>query len=595
MIRLDGLTLHRGARPLLVDVSLSIHAGERVGLVGANGAGKSSLFALLMGELLPEAGRADVPAAWTVAHVAQHVPVLERAAVEFVVDGDAELRAVEQALATVAADDGERAAELHARYAEIGGHAAAARAATLMRGLGFAAADATRPVADFSGGWRVRLQLARALMCRSDLLLLDEPTNHLDLDAIVWLERWLATYPGTLIVISHDREFLDRAVRVICHLEGRTLRRYSGGWSDFERIRAERLAGEQALRDRLARERAHMQSFVDRFRAKATKSRQAQSRLKALARLPLLAELQVSAPVRFAFADPGRAPDPLIALDDARAAYGDVTVLDHVRVELRGGARVGVLGRNGAGKSTLVKLLTGDLPPASGRRLTGREVRIGYFAQHQIEHLRADASPLEHLQRLDPQAREQTLRDVLGRFAFHGDMATAPVAPLSGGEKARLALALIVHARPHVLLLDEPTNHLDTDARDALTLALQDFEGAVLLVSHDRALLRACADVLWLVEGGTVGEFDGDLEDYRQRLERGDPQPMRDRGGVDAAPTPAPDPRTRRREEAEARQRLQAKRRPLEQRLAKIEAQLETSRARRAALESALAAPDIYD
>ena len=593
MIRIEALTLSRGVRRLLEGASLAVHPGHKVGLIGPNGCGKSSLFALLLGELLPDAGSVAIPPSWTVAHVAQELPALERPAREFVIDGDAELRRLQAALAAAeAAGDGVALGELHARIAEIDGHAAEARAAVLMDGLGFAEADAVRPVGEFSGGWRVRLQLARALMARSDLLLLDEPTNHLDLDAVVWLEQWLQAYRGTLLVISHDREFLDNVVDAVCLVSEGRLRLYAGGFGDFERARAEEMAQQNALRARQERDIARLEGFVARFRAKATKARQAQSRLKALDRIRLVARAQADAPFEFAFDDPGEAADPLVTLDDCAAGYGAVPVLSGVRLEIRPGARIGLLGRNGAGKSTLTKLVAGRIAPCAGQRHEGRGVRIGYFTQHTLEQLRADDSPLGHLARLEPAAREQDLRDFLGGFGFRGEDALRPCGPMSGGEKARLCLALLCRAQPHLLLLDEPTNHLDLNMRGALTLALQSYPGAVLLVSHDRSLLRAAVDEFLLVADGRVAPFDGDLDDYRAWLldRRAGPQAT---GGE--APVAAASRRDQRRAEAEARNRAASQRRPVEVRLKAVEQELARLEAEKRALETRLAAPDIYE
>ncbi|MEI7969901.1 MAG: ATP-binding cassette domain-containing protein [Betaproteobacteria bacterium] len=588
MIRITNLSLRRGVKLLLDGASASVHPGQKVGLVGANGCGKSTLFALLRGEIAADAGAADVPKSWVIAHVAQEVPDLDRGALAFVIDGDAELRQIEAEIVD-AGDDGHRLGDLHSRFVDIGGHGAEARAATLLHGLGFRDTDFSRNVREFSGGWRVRLQLARALMCRSDLLLLDEPTNHLDLDAVFWLENWLRNYPGTLLVISHDREFLDGVVQVICHFDQALLKLYPGGFSAFERTRAELAAQQQSMFERQQRQIAHLRSFVDRFRAKATKARQAQSRLKALDRMELIAQVQAATPFSFEFADPGGAADPLLSLEKAAVGYGDVPILEDVDLVIRPGMRLGLLGRNGAGKSTLIKLIAGALPATRGERKPGRDVRIGYFAQHQLEHLRNDDTPLGHFLRLDPATREQEHRDFLGGFDFRGDGALAPVGPMSGGEKARLALALITYAKPHLLLLDEPTNHLDMDMRNALTLALQSFTGAVVLVSHDRALIRETADELWLVADRRVHPFDGDLEDYRSWLDS-------------AARVPAAAPgaegsnrRDQRRLEAEARQRLSAARRPIEQRLRVIETGLQQAEKRLKALEERLAAPDMYE
>jgi len=519
MIQFRNLTLARGARRLIEDANVQIHTGWRVGLVGANGSGKSSLFALLRGELHADHGDCDVPPAWRIASVAQETPALETPAIEYVLDGDAELREIEAQLAAAeAAHDGHRVGELHARLRDIDGYGARARAAALLSGLGFADADSARPVSGFSGGWRMRLNLAQALISRSDLLLLDEPTNHLDLDAIVWLEKWLAGYPGTLMLVSHDRDFLDGAVTHIAHIAAQRLTLYTGNYSAFEEQRAGELAVQQALFAKQQREIEHLTRFVERFRAKATKARQAQSRLKALDRMERIAPAHVDAPFDFEFREPGRAPDPLLALQGVNAGYDERSVLHGLDLTLRPGDRLGLLGPNGAGKSTLVKLLAGELSPLAGRRLEGRGLTIGYFAQHQLEQLRPAESPVQHLVRLEPNTREQALRDYLGGFDFRGAMADAPVGPFSGGEKSRLALALIVRRAPNLMLLDEPTNHLDLEMRHALTKALAEYEGSLVLVSHDRALLRTVCDAFVLVSDGKAAAFDGDLDDYLEWL-----------------------------------------------------------------------------
>jgi ATP-binding cassette subfamily F protein 3 len=519
VIQFRNLTLARGSRPLIEDANLQIHAGWRVGLVGANGSGKSSLFALLRGELHADRGDCEMPAGWRIASVAQETPALDRGAIEYVLDGDAELRAVERELAAAEAEhDGHRIGELHGRLRDIDGYVAMARAATLLSGLGFAEAEFTRSVASFSGGWRMRLNLGQALLSRADLLLLDEPTNHLDLDAIVWLEKWLAGYRGTLMLVSHDRDFLDGCVSHIAHIEARRLTLYTGNYSAFERQRAAQLAVQQALFEKQQREVAHLERFIERFRAKATKARQAQSRLKALDRMEQIAPAHVDAPFDFEFPEPARAPDPLLSLQSVSAGYAGRTVLDGIDLTLRPGDRLGLLGPNGAGKSTLVKLLAGELLPLAGRRLEGRGLTIGYFAQHQLEQLRPGDSPLQHLTRIEPHTREQVLRDYLGGFDFRGAMADSPVEPFSGGEKSRLALALIVRRAPNLLLLDEPTNHLDLEMRHALTKALAEYEGSLVLVSHDRALLRTVCDAFVLVSDGNTSEFDGDLDDYLEWL-----------------------------------------------------------------------------
>jgi ATP-binding cassette subfamily F protein 3 len=520
MIQFRNLTLARGAKPLIEGASLQIHPGHKVALTGANGTGKSSLFALLRGELHQEAGDLDIPPTWVMAHVTQETPALPDPALEFVLDGDSELRSIERDIAAAEAnhDDAHQLGELHARLRDIDGYAARSRAAELLHGLGFTDADFTRPVSDFSGGWRVRLNLARALMCRSDLLLLDEPTNHLDLDAVIWLEGWLKDYRGTLVLISHDRDFIDAVVDAVAHIEQQRLTLYKGGYSDFERQRAERLAQQQSLYERQQREVAHLHNYIDRFRAKATKARQAQSRIKALERMELISAAHFDSPFSFHFRDVLAAPDPLLVLDDCTVGYNGQAMLSKLALTMRPGERLGLLGRNGAGKSTLIKLLAGELSLMAGKRVEGKDLSIGYFAQHQLEQLRPEESPLQHMMRLDPKSREQDFRDHLGGFDFRGEMATSPCGPFSGGEKSRLALALLIWQRPNLLLLDEPTNHLDLEMRHALTLALQEYDGGVVLVSHDRALLRASCDRFVLVADGAAPTFDGDLEDYRNWL-----------------------------------------------------------------------------
>ncbi|NDP43620.1 MAG: ATP-binding cassette domain-containing protein, partial [Aromatoleum sp.] len=523
MLRLTSLTLARGAKRLLVGANLTVHDGHKVGLVGPNGSGKSSVFALLLGELHQDAGDIDLPTVWTIAHVAQETLAVDTPAIDFVLDGDHELREVERALRSTeaaAAADPDRAgamlADLHHRFEAIGGYAARARAATLLAGLGFADARHEEPVASFSGGWRMRLNLAQALMCRSDLLLLDEPTNHLDLDAVLWLEDWLGRYLGTLILITHDRDFLDGVVNTIVHIDGQKLKSYTGNYSQFERERALQFALQQASYAKQQRQIAHLQAFVDRFRAKATKAKQAQSRIKALERMERIAAAHVDSPFEFSFAPVGVAARQLVRLEHATLGYADAPpILAHLDWNLLSDDRIGLLGPNGAGKSTLLKAIAGTLAPRAGERLVAQGLKIGYFAQHQVEQLRADESPLWHLQKLDPGAREQELRDFLGGFDFRGDMANATVGRFSGGEKARLTLALLVRQKPNLLLLDEPTNHLDIEMREALAEALQDYDGALIVVAHDRHLLRATTDALWLVADGKVAPFDGDLDDYR--------------------------------------------------------------------------------
>ena len=593
MVTLRHLYLQRGGKPLFDDVSLTIHPGQKVGVVGANGAGKSTLLALLQGEIHQDQGDLERPPWLRIAHVAQETPALPTPAIEFVLDGDAELRAIQTALADAEArHDGVRLADLHGRFEAVDGYTAHARAAQLLAGLGFSPVQLEHPVADFSGGWRERLNLARALMSRSDLLLLDEPTNHLDLDAVLWLEQWLRSYAGTLLLISHDRDFLDTVVAHTAHVEQRQIRLYAGNYSAFEGQRAARLALQQAAYGKQRREIARLQSFINRFRAKATKARQAQSRLKALDRLERIAPAHLDSPFQFRFEAPEKLPNPLLTVAQAAAGYGDVLVLKGVDLVISPGDRLGLLGPNGAGKSTLIRMLAGLLSPPGGARREGEGLVVGYFAQHQLEQVRLDWSPLQHLQQLDPRATEQEMRDFLGGFGFAGDQALTPVAPFSGGEKARLVLALLVQRRPNLLLLDEPTNHLDLEMRHALTVALQEYEGALILVSHDRHLLRTTTDAFMLVDGHRVQSFAGDLDDYREWL--GDRQRAAVRG-TEQRPGRAVARREQKRLEAERRNELAARRRPLEQRIKAVEQRMEGLHADKAAVRAVLADPQLYE
>jgi ATP-binding cassette subfamily F protein 3 len=596
VLKLRQLSLHRGPRLLLERADLTVHPGQKVGVVGPNGCGKSSLFALIRGDLHADAGDLSLPSGWEIAHVAQQTPNGDRPAIEFVMDGDRELRVVQAAIpAAEIANDGLRQAALHARLEAVGGYTAESRAGRLLHGLGFAPGEERRPLDSYSGGWRMRLALGQALMCRSDLLLLDEPTNHLDLDAVIWLEAWLKAYTGTLLLISHDRDFLDSVATHICHIEQGRTNTYAGNYSAFERQRAERLAQQQAAFASQQREIAHMHAFVERFRAKATKARQAQSRIKALERMELIAPAHVDSPFHFEFRPAERLPNPLLRLDEATAGYNGHAVFRGVGLSLAPGDRIGLLGPNGAGKSTLIKVLAGTLPLLAGRREGAEYLRTGYFAQHQMDQLRPDESPLRHLQRLDPVATEQELRDYLGGFAFAGDRAIGPVAPLSGGEKARLALALLIRRRPNLLLLDEPTNHLDLEMRQALASALQDYDGALILVSHDRHLLRVTTDTLLLVDGGGIAPFDGAIDDYPAWLAgRQADADLRQPAGSAPAPPAGRESQARkdqRRVEAEQRRRTQ----PFRARLQALDEQLATLAARRTELEQALAAPGVYE
>lgn len=569
---------------------MQLHPGHKVGLTGANGAGKSSVFALLRGELHPEKGDLEMPAAWVVAHVAQETPALAMPAIEFVLDGDAELRGIEAELVSAETNhQGELIAELHQRLTDIEGYSAKARAAELLSGLGFSQANLQQAVSTFSGGWRVRLNLARALMCRSDLLLLDEPTNHLDLDAVIWLEGWLQSYRGTLLLISHDRDFLDAIVNHIAHIEQQALTLYRGGYSDFERQRAEKLALQQAMFEKQQRKVSHLHSYIDRFRAQATKARQAQSRIKALERMEMISAAHVDSQFNFEFRAPIAAPDPLLVLDGMSVGYGGVALINDIELTIRPGERIGLLGRNGAGKTTLIKLLAHELEPLSGKRVEGRDLNIGYFAQHQLEQLRPDESPLQHMMKLDPQTREQEHLNYLGGFDFKGEMARSPCANFSGGEKSRLALALLIWTRPNLLLLDEPTNHLDLEMRHALTLALQDFAGGVILVSHDRALLRASCDEFILVADGKAEPFDSDLEGYSRWLNE---QRLKEKQATQAV-LEKPNKNDRALNKAERQARI-VERRPLLKELEQIERHMSQWQADKQACDERLNDGELY-
>ncbi len=591
MLQFDDVTLRRGPRVLFQGATFQIHPGQRVGVVGANGSGKSSLFSLILGDLATDVGEVKHPTGWVRAHVAQEMPASKQAAIDYVLDGDTELRRLQRALATAAQSDaGERIATLHSELEDIGGYQANSRAAALMDGLGFQASDSHRPLSEFSGGWRMRLNLARALMCRSDLLLLDEPTNHLDLDAVIWLEAWLRQYPGTLLLISHDRDFLDSVCVKILHLEQDQATLYSGNYSGFEKLRSQQLAHRAAAFDKQQREIVHMQAFVDRFRAKATKARQAQSRLRALERMQLIAPAHVDSPFGFSFSAPAKNPHPLLRLDDCAVGYTGPPIIERVQLALNPGDRLGLLGPNGAGKSTLMRLLAGELSPRAGQRLAARHLVIGYFAQHQVEQLQAAESPLQHLQQLDPQASEQALRDFLGGFGFVGDKTLGPVEPLSGGEKSRLVLAMLVYQRPNLLLLDEPTNHLDLEMRQALATALQDFEGATVIVSHDRHLLRLSCDQLLLVHQGTAEEFADELDAYPAWLNR-HARNATTASAVTDKQASADQRRDRKRLEATRRQALK----PLKQALQQAEAELTRLQAERDAIDGELSDPALYE
>ncbi|RFB72814.1 MULTISPECIES: ATP-binding cassette domain-containing protein [unclassified Herbaspirillum] len=631
MIRFQQVTLARGVKPLLENVDVTLNPGDKIGLIGANGAGKSSLFAMLRGELHADQGNIDYPTKWRVAYVAQETPALDRAAVEYAIDGDVTLRRLEAQLAAAeaepeSAENGIRIGELYGALADADVYTVRSRAEQLLLGLGFTLEQMERPVASFSGGWRMRLNLAQALMCPSDLLLLDEPTNHLDLDAIIWLEDWLKRYAGTLIIISHDRDFLDGVVNVIVHIDERKLKRYSGNYSAFERQRAAQLELAAGMIEKQMRQRAHLHSFIDRFKAKASKARQAQSRMKALAKMEELAPLRAAAEFSFEFREPLSAPNPLLVMEKVNAGYrsedpetyeiSEKVIVGGIDFSLQTGQRIGLLGVNGAGKSTLIKTIANELDPIAGTAQFGKGLVIGYFAQHQVEMLRHDESPLWHLARIAPDVREQELRNFLGSFNFNGVMASSSIAPFSGGEKARLALALIVWQRPNLLLLDEPTNHLDLETREALTMALAQFEGTLVLVSHDRHLLRATTDQFLIVADGKLQPFDGDLDDYRDWLfktklaaknsateaaQAAAAKPKAEPKIVQKAPEPVAaeaavgDRREQKRLDAGERQRLAGLKKPIESRIKRLEEQIAKCNEKKAVIDARLAAPDIYD
>ncbi len=598
MIVLDQINLQRGAKPLLEGASAVIHPCHKVALIGGNGAGKSSLFQALLGKLAVDAGTLSIPATWRIAHMAQEVAATDRGVLDYVLDGDAALREVQTRLAAAEqAGDNQRIAELHQRLDDMDGYTANVRAGKLLHGLGFDNDDMARPVSSFSGGWRIRLNLAQALMCPSDLLLLDEPTNHLDMDASLWLEDWLKGYPGTLILISHDRDFIDSVSDLIIHIEHRKLTSYRGNYSAFERQRAERLAQTQASYEKQQLRIAEIERFVARFRAKASKARQAQSRLKELERMARLEPAHLDSPFDFGFPAPDRFSDPLLSISQGSLGhgplgYGPRSVLSGVNLSLHPGSRLALLGANGTGKSTLIKTLAGQLALVEGERTCGEHLRIGYFSQHQLEALDLEASPLLHLQRLTPSATEQQIRDFLGGFNFRGDMALDRVERFSGGEKARLALAIIAWQKPNLLLLDEPTNHLDLDMRHALTVALQAFEGALVLVSHDRHLARNTVDQLLLVSDGRLTAFDGDLDDYgrwlvaRLREDRAAPAE-----GAASQEEREPDRRQRRQQAAELRRQLAPAKKALDQ----TEKSMAAAQASLATIDEQLADSGLYD
>ena len=598
MIQFDQVSLRRGGRVLFQKASMQLHPGWKIGLTGVNGAGKSTLFAAFLGDLIADEGHLSRPAVWTVAHMAQEIKALEMPAIDFVLSGDEEYWDIQQKLAQPDQLTNSELAQLHGRFDEIHGYAAPAKAAQLMAGLGFLDHQIRLNVASFSGGWRMRLNLARTLMSRSDLLLLDEPTNHLDLDAILWLEDWLKAYEGTLVLISHDRDFLDAVTDHILHIENQELTLYTGNYSTFEKTRSERLAQQQQAFEKQQETRAHLQKFIDRFKAKATKARQAQSRIKQLERMQQLAPAHVDTPFTFSFREPSKMSSPLLSLDASTIGYGDKIIAEKIRLQITPNSRIGLLGMNGAGKSTLIKTLVGDLPLIAGERKASELLNIGYFAQHQMDALDANASPMLQLARIaDKQISEATLRAFLGSFGFSGERMDTPCESFSGGERARLALALIVWQRPNVLILDEPTNHLDLDMRHALSMALQDFEGAVVLVSHERQLIASVCDELLLVHAGKCTEFDGDLQDYAKWLREARQQQI---NAQNASPQQSNSTQTPIAKVDKEAQRKEAARRreitrPIRKNIEKVESQIEKIQPRLSDIENTLADSALYE
>ena len=605
MIKFDDITLQRGGQPLIEGANLTLDSGQRYGLVGRNGAGKTTLFKLLLGQLQLDAGQLTWPPAMRMAHMAQEIGDVNRSTLEHVLDGDLSLRAAEAAIAAAEAKHDEAAlSHVYADYDHVGGYSAVNRAQQLLQGLGFPEQDWSQPVGSFSGGWRVRLNLAQALMCPSDLLLLDEPTNHLDLDATMWLESWLQKYPGTLFLVSHDRDFLDQVVQVIVHLDRKKLTSYRGNYAAFERQKAERMAQHQVMYSKQQTEIAHIESFIRRFKAKASKAKQAQGRVKALERMEKIAPAYADSPFTFRFPEFDKTSSTLIDLDRVSIGYDKPIV--SANITLLHDSRYALLGPNGAGKSSLIKTLVGDLAPLSGQIVPGEHLKVGYFAQHQLEALDIGASGLLHLQRLKPKASEQELRNFLGSFGWQGERVFEPVKHFSGGEKVRLALAMIALQKPNLLLLDEPTNHLDLEARHALTMALQAYQGAIVVISHDRHLLRQVVDNYWIVANGKVKEFEGDLQDYqmqvqalaqaqaqakmkeRQEIIRSDPS--KTNHSEAEALTPA-ERKEQKRQQAEKRKQLS----PLKKAIAKHEKDIDLWQAKLDLLEAELAQPSLYD
>ncbi len=595
MITLSNIQLRRGQKVLLDDAELVVHPGQHIGIIGANGSGKSTLFKLLMGQVTPDAGDLFIPSNWRVAHMAQELANSENSALDFVLDGDPAIRAIERAIEQALADgDNDRLALEYEKMDAANGFDAHYRAEQLLHGLGFAQSEVNRPVNSFSGGWRIRLNLAQALMSPSDLMLLDEPTNHLDLDATLWLEQWLKSYAGTLLIISHDRDFIDNVVERIVHIDQQKANAYKGNYSMFERVRSERLALQQASFEKQQKRRKEVEDFITRFKAKASKAKQAQSRVKELARMEEIAPAHIDSPFYFSFPTPKKAFSALVNISQADLGYDKKTILNQVNFDLHPGTRIGLLGPNGAGKSTLINSLTGDLGLLSGNRVYGENVKIGYFAQHQLEVLDLQASAFLHIQRISPKSTDQEIRNYLGSFDFHGDKALEPIKDFSGGEKARVALALIVWQKPNLLLLDEPTNHLDLEMRQALTMALQGYEGALVVISHDRHLLRNTVDQFYLVANGEVEEFDGDLQDYQVWLKNynrvPDAQVKNSVPDNSVEKLSGAEKKAQRQQSAEARKKIA----PLNKKSQQLENEIEKNEKLLADVEHELADTDLY-
>ncbi len=591
MIQFSDISLMRGTKMLLQNANAVIYPGHKAGLIGANGCGKSSLFALIRGELQTDSGEFVIPKNWRIVSVAQETPAVKRTALDYVIDGDNHYRQLQSQLASAEeAHDGEQIGHIHSLLEQAGAYDIESRAATILAGLGFANDAMSKPVTDFSGGWRMRLNLAQALLCTSDLLLLDEPTNHLDLDAVIWLEKWLQRYTGTLLLISHDKSFLDSTVNEIISVEQQELISYTGNYDAYEKQKAERLRLQSLQFEKQQTQIAHLESFIRRFGAKASKAKQAQSRVKQLAKMETLLPVMAASQFSFEFFTPPKLPNPLVKIEQVKIGYDDTVILEKLHLNLVPGSRIGLLGKNGAGKSTLIKLLAGEKSPMQGIYETSAGLSIGYFAQHQLEFLRGDDTALAHMQRLDKQATEQSLRDYLGGFGFKGDDALSKVAPMSGGEKARLVLAIIVYQKPNLLLLDEPTNHLDLEMRHALNIALQGFEGAMVLVSHDRFLLSSVCDDFYLVDSGQVQSFSGDLDDYKNWILKGDKST--ENTSTDAETTAVKiDRKAQKRLEAEFRQSTQ----PLRKAITKYEKAMDQAQQKLEALETQLSDTSLYE